>query len=268
MKHSFFSYGKSAFTLLEMTIVLTVIALLVGGVLAGQGVIQAAENGRLAKNIEILRSGISSFQAKYNALPGDFADAYTIWGASCASTSANCNGDGNGLVGVYQQWSHKESLNLYLHLKLSGLMDITTTGRDGATGYPNYTVGIDIPQYIGVNSSRFGLFPSTRNDGSLASIPAEAPRRSLEAFTTQGSIAGTYYSRLFPGYESYQFDKKFDDGKANIGSIRAWEYDGNCFVPASADYNTYDVSNKTTCDNLASCAVGTRLGCYLIFSLN
>ena len=65
----------SAFSLVELSIVLVILGLLVGGVLSGQSLIRAAELRSVTTEYSRYTTAISSFRDKYFALPGDMSNA-------------------------------------------------------------------------------------------------------------------------------------------------------------------------------------------------
>ena len=71
---------NKGFTLLEMTIVLIIIGLLVGGVLMGQSLVKSAAMKDLITDMDYYATATKTFQDKYNALPGDMVNATTVWG--------------------------------------------------------------------------------------------------------------------------------------------------------------------------------------------
>ena len=114
---------QSAFSLIELSIVLVILGLLVGGILAGQSLIEAASLRAIGTEAEKYGIAINSFRVKYNALPGDFADAEKYWGSdtscpwvvSTTPKTATCNGGGDGKIErrgdyryyeVYRVWQH------------------------------------------------------------------------------------------------------------------------------------------------------------------
>jgi prepilin-type N-terminal cleavage/methylation domain-containing protein len=68
-------HKAGGFTLIEMSIVLVIIGLLVGGVLVGQDLIRAAQVRKTGTLIEQLNTAVNTFKLKYNCLPGDCANA-------------------------------------------------------------------------------------------------------------------------------------------------------------------------------------------------
>lgn len=76
--------GRKGFTLIELSIVLVIIGLLVGGVLAGQTLIAAAQVRKEISKLNSISTAINTFRVKYDALPGDMANATTYFGADPA----------------------------------------------------------------------------------------------------------------------------------------------------------------------------------------
>jgi len=62
---------RQAFTLLELSIVLVVIGLLIGGVLVGQSLIDGAKINSQVKQLQQIDIAISNFSVKYKSIPGD-----------------------------------------------------------------------------------------------------------------------------------------------------------------------------------------------------
>src|SRR5437879_2899141 len=99
--------SEQGFTLIELSIVLVIIGLIVGGVLVGQDLIKAAEIRATVAQIEKYNTAVNTFRNKYTGIPGDLlyatASSFGIddiggTGAPCATAgAANC-GDGNGLI--------------------------------------------------------------------------------------------------------------------------------------------------------------------------
>jgi prepilin-type N-terminal cleavage/methylation domain-containing protein len=95
--------GAKGFTIIEMSIVLVIIGLLVGGVLVGRDLILVAEVQKTGTLIDQLNTAVNTFKDKYNCLPGDCATATNFWpvNGNCAFNSdilagQVCNGNGDG----------------------------------------------------------------------------------------------------------------------------------------------------------------------------
>lgn len=100
----------SAFSLVELSIVLVILGLLTGGILAGQSLIRASEIRSVSADLQRLHSAVYSFRDKYMAFPGDMPNATRFWGVragtgsdltchqTIGSTTGTCNGDGDGRI--------------------------------------------------------------------------------------------------------------------------------------------------------------------------
>jgi len=66
---------NSAFTLIELSIVLIIISLIVGGIIGGKSLIHSAEIQSISRDINKNLAAINSFNLQYDALPGDFNEA-------------------------------------------------------------------------------------------------------------------------------------------------------------------------------------------------
>lgn len=81
----------AGFTLVELSIVLVILGLLVGGVLAGQSMIESAESRAVITQMNQFTTAATTFRDKYLCLPGDCANATAF--------NMGGNGNGDGLVG-------------------------------------------------------------------------------------------------------------------------------------------------------------------------
>ena len=62
---------KDGFTLVELSIVLVIIGLLIGGILVAQSMIQTAKINAAIRQVQQFDIALSNFETKYNQLPGD-----------------------------------------------------------------------------------------------------------------------------------------------------------------------------------------------------
>lgn len=116
---------REGYTLVEMSIVLVLLGLLVGGVLAGQTLLKSYRLKGVLEEKEQYAAAVNLFSQKYNAFPGDFAGAAQLWGQSdgcggaSASEIASCNGDNDGYI------DGNEFSYVWNHLGRAGFADQT-----------------------------------------------------------------------------------------------------------------------------------------------
>lgn len=136
------------FTLVEITIVVVVMGLLLGGMLKGRELILNAKIKNLEHEYKEVAAAIYSYQDRYRALPGDDRRAIERFQSSrLPPQTIITQGDGNGEIrGKFDDASKypdktKESRQAWAHLRLAGLVkgapgstDLPTHAFDGVTG--------------------------------------------------------------------------------------------------------------------------------------
>ena len=65
----------SGFTLVELSIVLVIIGLIIGGVLTGRQIMQNAEVTNAVNSIQAYEAQFQTYTQNYGAMPGDDANA-------------------------------------------------------------------------------------------------------------------------------------------------------------------------------------------------
>ena len=138
-------HRERAFSLVELSIVLVILGLLVGGVLSGQSLIRSSELRSVVTQHDQFLTATRSFRDKYFGLPGDITNATLIWGAqavpaSCATTAstgkATCNGDGDGFI-LYANTgaTSQENFRFWQQLANAGFISGSFSGTDGGGGF-------------------------------------------------------------------------------------------------------------------------------------
>ena len=92
------THSQAGFTLIELSIVLVIIGLIVGGILTGQSLIHTAELKNQMKQMSDYQVAFNTFQVKYNCIPGDCANATQFFGTTDSFGNTINNGNGNGLI--------------------------------------------------------------------------------------------------------------------------------------------------------------------------
>lgn len=184
-------------TLVEVAIVLAVVGLLLGAVLKGQELINNAKVRAIADRQISLRAAWFAFIDRYQAMPGDYADA-------SGSIVGAVGGDGDGNIAI------NESPIALQHL----------TGA----GY------LHCPQCT-FNASPAGAPPTAQNSLQNQYGGVVAIFHDSAYYATIGSPVGN--SRLFihtghlmPSNIAAEIDRKLDDGHSNTGEFVFNDYTG------------------------------------------
>ncbi len=226
------------FTLIELSVVLVIIGLIVGGILMGRELIQASEVRSIITQASNLESQIHTFRSKYSCLPGDCASATTFFGTTDPLGSAIANGDGDGLIrtvidGNGDTYAYPDCLSgngndepnqLFIHLNMAKLGAYSPFS--GANQFLRHAPLL-------ANGARTRIIVSCATYSSDLSAFSQAMAflgTSNALFFGAGPGSRVIYTLGVPGNGNfvgmdarltYAIDAKTDDGIANNGGFRS-----------------------------------------------
>lgn len=269
---------QNAFTLIELSIVLVIIGLIVGGILVGRDLIEAAKVRAQISQLEEIKTAYSTFQLKYGCTAGDCANATDFFGNSTA------NGNGNGIVqnsdggcstpGSCQNsacWAFDfEMSRFFEQLSLAGMIPGQYRNSQNIDiGYPSTRLNRGVGG-LSVTRDRF-TYIDTCNGRTCCGYA----RGLIRGYDCMGM--NEFRQTLFvilnyegaPGYrqksnlygiftptQTLSMDSKIDDGKPFTGQFRASNptdsggafVDGDCAVDYTSRTSGYNVTNtKNAC---------------------
>ncbi|MES2983806.1 MAG: prepilin-type N-terminal cleavage/methylation domain-containing protein [Pseudomonadota bacterium] len=250
---------KRAFSLVELSIVLVILGLLVGGILAGKSLISAAELRAVTTEYTRYITASHTFRDKYFALPGDMANATAVWGkddTNCTghtgsnATPGTCNGDGDGQITSAAGVSATgEMFRFWQQLSLAGLIEGTYSGLSGPTLYMSYP-GADVVPGTNTPASKFG-----KGGWAMLYLPVPAGdsstyARNYKNMFTIGMRRANFLplDALFKPEDAWNIDKKIDDGVPGTGKVMARDYTGWGFATSctnSTSQTDYTATYKT-----------------------
>ena len=224
-----YSKRESAFTLIEMAIVIVIIGLLLGGVLAGQSLITSSKLNAVASQGQELIAGINAFRSQYSALPGDFSRATAYW------NDAHADGNNNG-----EYNSADERFGAWQHLALAGMIPGQFTGQTGPDNAVHVVPGENAPETAVSKVSFFPSYVALSSPSGDRYGFAYKNNLSLGDVDAQGANAA-----VFTPEEAKKIDEKADDGKPGTGQYMANRRDGSWLCATTTDRFTaeYNVSN-------------------------
>ncbi len=178
--------NKEAFTLVELSIVLVIIGLIVGGVLSGRQILTNAQTTNTINSFQAYQAQFQTYTQNYGTMPGDDATAQTRF--SGAGVPANTSSSNGTLEGAFDSsTANAETRLAWADLRAAGLVK----GAGSSEAQPANPFG-------GIFGYQHGAFKGsgalTTNVVCLNSIPGDA---------------------------AMSIDSRLDDGAPDSGSIAA-----------------------------------------------
>lgn len=247
---------RHAFSLVELSIVLVTLGLLVGGVLAGQSLIRAAELRAVSTEHARYTSAVMAFRNKYFSLPGDFSKAIDFWtqatncpgtAAQGSTTQATCNGNQDGMI-TTSGGNANELYRFWQHLANAGLIEGTYSGVAGPTDGNESLIGSNVPRSR-MNNGGWTIYWF----GSQASSSNLWPGEYGNVWMFGASRAGDPTSgAILKPEEAWNIDMKMDDGLPRSGIVVPYKpaTAPNCADSASDTAATYALTHTGITCNL------------------
>lgn len=276
---------STGFTLIELSIVLVIIGLIVGGILTGWDLINVAAIRAQLSQIEKYNTAVRTFQGKYGGLPGDL----TLSNASSFGFNVSgCGGsigqrDGNGTIDGYYSGGpeymleYGEALLFWADLGQAGLIDGTFPNGGGSfsnCGIPQANLTL-----VGGSAYIGNFFPAAKiGNGNFIYIYDSDPNYGgidhqnwfgIAAINTVYTSGGMMSAPALSVTQAYNMDKKVDDGLPATGRILAlclsdwWIYPTNSQASDSATSCYNNNTNAYSTD----ISQGGGLNCPLSFKL-
>jgi prepilin-type N-terminal cleavage/methylation domain-containing protein len=255
---------KQGFTLLELAIVLTALALLAGATLGAQSMIRSSQMRSITSDTAKFTRAAVAFRDKYMAYPGDFAGATDLWGTDTGGCpgvySANkgtktCNGDGNGHIADYflgHDQDYNEMFRAWQQMANAAMVEGSFSGRQGPDNDHHAVPGLNVAGSR-IENAGFTLlyFDHPCDDASYW------PSVYRHVLTIGSSLNSTItIGPTFSSAEVLAFDTKVDDGLPAYGNIMVAKPG---LMPGCAD-NPNPTIAKYTGDSARTCGIIFKTG--------
>lgn len=237
--------SRSGFTLIEMSIVLVIIGLIVGGIMVGRDLIEAAEIRSVISDVEKFGTAEHTFALKYNCMPGDCPNAVALLGA------AN-DGNGNGQIDV----AYSEVYGFWQQLALAKLIPGSYTGQAVSADYYGWHVGgVNAPAAKIPNVVYMAGWDFNGSDAPECYFPGHYTHEFIAGTSAVGD--GTYnvpYEPAFYTEQAQAIDTKMDDGLPGSGQVIGNMYTG-CWFSAQCTVAVSGVSQYNLTYKQPACAM-------------
>jgi prepilin-type N-terminal cleavage/methylation domain-containing protein len=239
MKRQIVNSSIRAFTLVELAIVVVVLGILIGGIVAGQSIIESAKKREVITGFTQLRTGLNAFKLEFDAIPGDMEDAYDYWGDDCSTygntsvSERKCNGDGDNKVtsetGNFDNYCFSvncERCMFFKHLNLAGLWNEKfECGDYNLLNEDVYKNPLDYSAFFFVSNrckSDVLYHNDCDNPSEYISKMYIMSSRNVSSLTTDRWLrsCSSQAASFTPKQQKY-LDEKLDDGKPKTGKLVA-----------------------------------------------
>ncbi len=239
--------GKSGgYTIVEITIVMVIIALIVAIVLTGQSLLKSSKATAIITEVNKYTGAVQTFYEAYQCLPGDCGNATEILG----SASANGNDDGRIEDLDIATYSLFEGEQAWYQLVLARMIEASITPSGFFQCYLGTVIDNMAPSKIEGLGYYFHYFDNFLGSGAKNYIGIAMPPSSSDCPSFSG--APFYNSGISPD-TALSIDRKVDDAEPLTGKVQPILF----YIP-----ETYDCINDTGIYNLAK----KEPLCVLIFN--
>jgi prepilin-type N-terminal cleavage/methylation domain-containing protein len=206
--------NQNGFTLVEISIVMIIIGLLIGGTFGGMKLIENMQVNKTVQDLKAIESAALTFKDTYGRLPGDITNPSARL-SNCTVAPCATGGNGNRIIGTTNLGNGAiaatdENFIFWHHLRAANLLSMgfnNTTDMMPGEGQPEPAIGgafrlSDWNTNVGGCSVSF-------NRSAIATTSLESAAFTSESVANCSSLSS--------------IDRKMDDGLPDVGKfIMGW----------------------------------------------
>ncbi|PIR33420.1 MAG: hypothetical protein COV36_02795 [Alphaproteobacteria bacterium CG11_big_fil_rev_8_21_14_0_20_44_7] len=239
---------KKGFTLLELSIVVVIVGLLLGGILTAKSMVSSSQVTATVSLIQQSDAAVIAFKQKFEYLPGDAPNVSTYGnGDRTIGCGTACAGQNHVAVwggGIRDFWA-----NLYPDTYAAQISDVYTSGDNqnvplvkmGKTGSGLVAAG------LGPNNSWPAVTPK-KNYYAIIGPNGTVKFGAWKYFATTSSTTAATTAR-----QAKAFDEKMDDGIANSGYVLSGSF-GDYYTP---DLGAINITAPAACSSTTAYLVNS-----------
>ena len=208
--------NQDGFTLVEISIVMIIIGLLIGGTFGGMKLIENMQVNKTVQDLKAIESAALTFKDTYSRLPGDMPNTAARL-PSCTDAPCATGGNGDKVLDPFRNsgvmTSTSEGFTFWHHLAAADLLSVRvepTTSLNFGEGQPSAALEGGYRIAGGFNSS--------------FSDPTAKPFEGTALFNgNEATAAPTYLNMQIISCLSIEnVDRKMDDSRAYDGWVIGW----------------------------------------------
>lgn len=214
--------ANNGFTLVELSIVMIIIGLLIGGIFGGMKLVDNANVQKTIQDLKSIESAALTFKDTYRALPGDIRNPSARI-PNCTDAPCSTTGDGNRIVGTSGFTgaisNTSENFTFWHHLQAANLISLdygNSTDMTFGEGQPTSPIngGYRVRSYTGTNGWCAPYW------SGVSIIITGEPTSDWSSTVGSSVVSCRHFEAI---------DKKIDDGMPSNGRFEAgW----GCEMPA------------------------------------
>ncbi len=215
---------NSGFTLVELSIVLVIIGLIIGGVLVGQEMIKAAEMRNFTSRIDQTNAAINVFRGKVGYLPGDVP---TARGTSLGITPAPvATANGNGILEGDTGTGDGERQLFWSQLAGQNLVPVGPNGTGAGVADVGATSAYPLIGAVAAQGTGIGILSDTTG------------RNHYFMGVTTSTTADFTFGNAFTPAKAAEIDFKLDNGEPSTGAVRVYSSVADAIASTDPTYGT------------------------------
>jgi prepilin-type N-terminal cleavage/methylation domain-containing protein len=231
----------NGFTLVEISIVMIIIGLLIGGTFGGMKLIENMQVNKTVQDLKAIESAALTFKDTYGRLPGDIVNPAARL-PNCSVAPCATGGNGNRRIDNIVWWAEEisatdERFAIWSHLEASGLLSMgtkNTIDMSFGEGQPDSPIGGGYR--MSVHNGAFHS-PLTRSlSGAIMILGSTIP----SAFLVGGAVDVASCAQLA------SIDQKIDDALVFDGVFQSWcspttNFTTDIYAPSGTNKAVYDL---------------------------
>lgn len=235
------------FTLVELSIVIIIIGLIVGGTFVGKDLLEASKLHAQVSELSKYSLATNTFIDTYNALPGDMLNA-DRFGLPYIPTSLTNRGDGiintSASSATPVNLLHAESYMFFSHLSSAGFIGESYMRQNSTYSYCD-AAGY-LKQFPKLKIGQGGIYAATYEGKIWYGLMLN----NCSLGTNQGNVNQLSTGGVLTPLNASQLDQKIDDGIPATGKVRAVkshlalidDVANQCVVDSSS--NAYNITDN------------------------